>query len=853
MRRRRSALLPWGGAILGVVALGLIGGWLFLRASLPRLDGTLALEGLDAPVSIERDARGMPTVRAQSRADLAFATGYLHAQDRYFQMDLLRRLPAGELAEMFGPPAIAQDRRARPFRFRKVAEAVLGAATPAERELLLAYTRGVNAGLGALGSRPWEYWVLRQVPAPWRPEDSVLTAFAMWWQLQYLELDRARVRNAVRRAIVAQGSKDPEAALRFLYPRGTSWDAPDASHGDNGALRGDEGVPPQDPPVPPPEVLDLRLRTAPVGVQIMTGRKAPPTPAADAMTALEQRGGAAGTRGAGSNNWALAGALTADGGALVASDMHLALAVPPTWYPARLIVASANSAAPAAAGAGTALDLGGLTLPGTPVLIAGSNGALAWSYTNSYGDWLDVTRMSCPSAGGLLRPDGVHEPLSRVSETIAVRAAAPVRLEFEVASSGIRLPGGGVQSECDIVAWLAAAPAATNLRLLELERARSTAEALALAPEIGIPHQNLVVGDASGHIAWSVVGRIPDDTGVPAFLRNTGTLPWRTASTQPRLADPPEGRLWTANARVVGGTDEAILGGDEAALGAGYDLGARARQIRDDLRQLGHPATPGDMLRIQLDDRALFLARWRQHLLELLDARATGGHFERAEFRRLIEVETPRAAPGSVSYRLVRSFHVILEQRTWQLILTALDARDADGNPLTGAPPPQFEGTLWPLVTLRPAHLLPVAAASWRAFELEALDATLDELARGCRTLASCGYESNRPVAIRHPLAASLPDLIAPLIDMAVIRLPGDHDMPRVQDGAFGASERFAVEPGHEAEGYLELPGGQSGHPLSPYYRSGFADWAAGRPVPFRPGTTEHRLELIPARLPATR
>jgi penicillin amidase len=798
-------LARFGAPLLAILALLILGAALTLRASLPRLTGRESVPGIAAPVSIERDARGTPTVRAQSREDLAFATGYLHAGDRYFEMDLSRRLAAGELAELLGPAALGQDLRTRAFRLRAVARAVVAGATPAERAVLLAYTRGVNAGLDALGSRPWEYWVLGRRPAPWLEEDSMLTALSLWWQLQHGELERALERAAVQRALVAQGSKDPEAAMRFLYARGTSWDAP---------VAGPEGTPaaPADPPIPSPEALDLRLRPAPVGTELLSRER----PAAVAAAPL-----------VGSNNWALGGAHTADGRALVANDMHLGLGVPAVWYPMRLRVA--------AGGDEPGLDAGGITLPGVPVLIAGSNGALAWGFTNSYGDWLDVTRMSCPGGDVLLRPDGQRESLQRSVETIRVRGAAPVSLAIEEAASGLRLPppagpAGGDREGCDIVAWLARAPAATNLGLLRLERAQSVAEALALAPSIGIPALNLVVGDAAGHVGWTVIGRIPDDSGVPGFRRNTGTLPWRDAASVPRLQDPPAGLLWTANARVIDGAGERIIGGAEAASGVAYDLGARAGQIRDDLRSVATPATPAQMLAIALDDRARFLTRWQRHLLALLDEPALAGHFERAEFRRLIGDWPGRAEPGSVSYRLVRGFHAELSARAWRLILWGLDVRDRGGD-----------------------HLLPLSATSWRAFELEALDATLDELARHCRTLASCGYQSDRPIEIRHPLSAALPGFIAPYLDMPPVRLPGDQDMPRVQRGAFGASVRFAVEPGHEQAGYLELPGGASGHPLSPFYRAGFADWAAGRPAPFRPGPVRYALELVPAKPAATR
>src|SRR5580698_3000234 len=179
---RTRTILGVAGVALGVLVLG--AGYLLLRASLPQLDGTQRESALHASVRITRDSRGVPTIEAASREDLAFATGFVHAQDRYFQMDLARRLAAGELAELFGAVALDEDRRTRLFRFRSLAREVLAAGTAEQRAVIAAYTQGANAGLASLGSRPWEYWVLRQPPAPWLPEDVVLVEYAMWWDLQ---------------------------------------------------------------------------------------------------------------------------------------------------------------------------------------------------------------------------------------------------------------------------------------------------------------------------------------------------------------------------------------------------------------------------------------------------------------------------------------------------------------------------------------------------------------------------------------------------------------------------------------------------------------------------------------------
>jgi penicillin G amidase len=253
------------------------------------------------------------------------------------------------------------------------------------------------------------------------------------------------------------------------------------------------------------------------------------------------------------------------------------------------------------------------------------------------------------------------------------------------------------------------------------------------------------------------------------------------------------------------------------------------------------PVSPADMLRIQLDDRAVFLERWHTLLLQMLDEQAVQGKPRRAEFRGLIERWNAQASIDSVGYRLVRAYHDRTQQAVWEMLLAALRVPDAD----TSSPPAQFEGPLWELVTSGPLHLLSQDYRDWREFLLAQVDATIAELDPVCPQLAHCTWGARNVAHIRHPLSRALPWL-ATFLDMPAMELPGDHDMPRVQDGAVGQSERFAVSPGHESEGYLHLPGGQSGHPLSPYYRAGFDAWARGEPLPFLPGPAQHTLSLTP-------
>src|SRR5215472_14717759 len=323
---RTLKLIGAAAAVLLLAALGTAYG--LLHASLPQLDGRLHAD-VSGPVQIARDGRGVPTIEAADRRDLAYATGFVHGQDRLFQMDLARRLAAGELAELFGAVAIEHDRETRLFRFRAVARQVVAAATPAQRAVLEAYARGVNAGIASLGARPWEYWVLGQAPVPWRDEDSVLAVYAMWWDLQVNGLYREMLRQEINARLGGpKCAASWKCALAFLYPAGTNWDAPA------------EPMAAASAPVPVPDAAVLNVRS---------GGTSPSAPAPVVSAPA-----------AGSNNWAVAGSHTASGAALIANDMHLGERVPTIWYHARLRT-TAHGAAPG-------LDLNGITLAGVPAL-----------------------------------------------------------------------------------------------------------------------------------------------------------------------------------------------------------------------------------------------------------------------------------------------------------------------------------------------------------------------------------------------------------------------------------------------------------------------------------------------------
>jgi penicillin amidase len=769
--------------------------WLAIRGSLPRLDGELAVAGLDHSVSIERDGLGVPTLTAQSRTDLAYATGFVHGQDRFFQMDLSRRAAAGRLAELLGPGLVETDKKLRIHGFEQVAEQVIERLAPERRGVLDAYAAGVNAAMAAWPVRPPEYLLLRERPRAWTAVDSMLVVYAM-----FLDLNDSTGRKEIARAQLRAAL--PDEVVAFIDPPGTSWDAP---------IVGDAFEPVA---IPGPGIFDLRSQPA-----------APPS---DATARLELSfDGVA----VGSNNWAVGGPATADGKAIIANDMHLGLRMPNVWYRARMIVkgdADAN------------VDLTGLTLPGVPVLVAGSNGDVAWGYTNSYGDWTDVVIVDPDPT------DATHYLTERGSEAYGARkelfyaAGEDEPLELLVRTT----IWGPVIGEFDghpiALAWTAQQPLAANLEHLSLERATNVEDALFIANTIGAPVQNFVVADTHGSIGWTLMGRVPIRSGgydpsVPASWseRGIGWTGWRVSAEYPRVIDPVSARLWTANARAV---DAATV---DFAGNGGYDRGARAGQIRDALLAIG-TASVADLARIQLDDRALFLARWRELLMGLLDDAAVAGDASRTAARASVESWSGHAAIDDVGYRIVRAFRLAVVATVFNSLTAPARAQFPDTH---FEPTPQFEGSLWQLVTTQPAHLVDPRFDSWRDELLEALDGALAELEENCGTLAQCTWGQRNRLSMHHPIASAVPSL-SEWLDMPAIELPGDGDMPRVQGPSFGASERFVVSPGDEAHGLFEMPGGQSGHPLSRFYRAGHEAWVKGEPLSFLPGPTAHTLKL---------
>lgn len=834
---KRIALL-----LVVLIAAAFVSVWWLLRGSLPKLDGELALRGLSAPVTIQRDRLGVVTIDAANETDAMRALGYVHAQERFFEMDLMRRTAAGELAELFGPIALETDKKHRIHRMRERAKFNLKVAAGDRLPQLEAYVEGVNAGLTDLRAYPWPYLLLRMEPRPWETLDSTLVGYAMYFDLQDAE-------NSRERALMAMRPHLPHALFTLITRDGTAWDAPLM------------GTPRGDAVLPSASEVDLRTLPAPPG---------------KAVARLDPKGTP------GSNSFAVNGALTKDGRAIVANDMHLGLRAPNIWFRARLRF-------PDPAAPGGKVDLSGFTLPGMPAVVVGSNGHVAWGFTNSYVDNVDIGALCAePHDFCLAEQAGWTE---ESVEQIIVRGDKPYDLKVRET-----IPDKGpsphfnapIVGRLDDGTWLASVWSAYRRDAITLDLNRMAAadsiDDIISQPLRGLPAQNLAMADAGGRIAWMLAGNVPkhwlgcdpyafhemgpDERPIPKVAaqiasskpaRESGAIDQTSADEQaydsaqpvesdhgcearesslsdiPRLSGPGYPRIWTANARILDGAPLQQVGD------GGYAFGARARQIRDGLLAK-RTFTEKDMLAIQLDDRALLLQRWWRLLQDeaerartpSLDALASAAH----EWQG-------RANTDSVSYRIVRAWRLAVHAR----ILDGLTApaQAEMGEEFAMPDVPQLEGVAWPLVTERPTNLLSRRYADWDAlFEDAAKEVRTDLEQHGALSQRTWGERNT--AAICHPLANAIPLVGKKLLCMPPDPLPGDSMMPRVQGPAFGASERMVVSPGHEADGIVHMPGGQSGHFLSPFWGAGHDDWVHGRPTPFLPGKTEYTLKLQPAR-----
>ena len=503
--RRRFARLLRGLLLLLVLLAAGVGGLLW--ATLPASDATLHLDGLSAPVTVTLDEHGIPRIAALTEADAAMALGWLHARDRLFAMELMRRGAAGRLSEIAGPATLRSDRFTRTLGLAHRAEADFAALPPETRGLLTAYAAGVNAWIAARGRFAAPEFLVLGAPEPWRPADSLLWAKVMglWLSGNWRgEIERARLAAIL-----------PEARLRELWPEDASAGRPDLAGLDPGHL--------------------ARLAAA-----------LPRFPGLGTLPASA------------SNAWTVGPARSASGAPLLASDPHLGFQAPILWYLVRIDMPGGRM-------------LAGATSPGVPLLVIGRNADLAWGFTTTGSDTQDVFIERPAGPDAYETPEGprpflLREEVIRVRGaapvTLRVRETrhGPVISDLDETPPKDRLLA---------VAMANLAPGdSAAAGLLALNRAHSVAEARSAAALITSPPQNLMLADRAGHIGMVLTGRVPlrragDGTlPVPGWDGSHDWTGWVPFDALPHLQDPASGLIANANNRPAPPDGPVFLGRD---------------------------------------------------------------------------------------------------------------------------------------------------------------------------------------------------------------------------------------------------------------------------------------------------
>lgn len=540
-----------GAVVLISLFLGSGAGYLYLRSALPPQEGVWVVDGVDDQVEIWRDSLGIPHIWASSEEDLYLAVGYIHAQDRLWQMDLFRHLAEGRLSELFGERLLDTDRFLRTIGLGRAARESAVHLDEDGRKSLEAYVAGVNAALeNRRGALPPEFVILRHEPEPWEIEHSLMLEKIMAWDLSTYQSDLSLTR-----------------AFQLLGPERGTYLVPDLPEWYTDILGSDTTLMTLSLPEPVPDAAATLLESLSI------------------------------TRA--SNSWVISGEKTSSGRPILANDMHLALAAPSLWYLAALHAGE--------------LEVVGMTLPGAPFVISGHNRAIAWGLTNAYLDDLDlfIERRDPEDATHYLTPEG-SEPFEILREEIVVRGRAePVIHEALRTRNGPVLLTEEGNGDLLSLRWVGHEPASTWRGLAKINRASNWEEFLEGVSQFDNPHQNLIYADTSGQIGYKMGGRVPirgdyqrpPRLPVPAW---SGEWDWKgflPFAEHPELLDPPEGGIITANNRQVAGPLADLIS-------SWWDESFRAERIAE-LLSTGEPFDTGAVRRQQLDQLDTKARRYR--------------------------------------------------------------------------------------------------------------------------------------------------------------------------------------------------------------------------------------------------
>ncbi|TFD82225.1 penicillin acylase family protein [Cryobacterium fucosi] len=675
-RRIRSALSVLAVVLsLVLVATGL-GVWTVTR-SFPTLSGQATLPGLDADVTVYRDQAGIPQILARTAGDLFKAEGYVHAQDRFWEMDFRRHVTSGRLSELFGKSQVGTDTFIRTLGWRAVAEQEVALLDPVTLGYYQSYADGVNAYLAGHSGADLslEYAVLAlqnpgYEPEPWTPADSVAWLKAMAWDLRSNlddEIDRAQLAGSLNPVEVAQLHPDYPYAAHPTIVGGM----PAGAALSGAALAGAASVTaPATPPAVPavPAVAETALASSLNSLH-------------DTLSAVPELLGPAGGE-IGSNSWVVSGAHTATGKPILANDPHLGAVMPSVWYQVGLRCEAVTADCP--------FDLAGYGFSGLPGIIIGHNARIAWGFTNLGPDVADLYLEKV--TGDSYEYDGVARPIQVRSEEIRVAGGPPVTIEIRSTEHGpivsglegsafpaiaadypeaTDLPPATAETGYQLsLQWTALTPGHTATAIFALGAATDWAGFRQAASLFDVPSQNLVYADVDGNIGYQAPGLIPirragDGTvPVPGWTSQYGWDGYIPFDALPQSLNPASGFIVTANNAPVGPDYPYLITRD-------WDHGYRAAEITARLQALidaGTPMTTAMMSEIQADTFSPLAAR----LVPVLQAikpteqtRAALALFDGWDYR--LESDSAAAAYFNIVWRnlLVDLFGTKLPESTW--------------------------------------------------------------------------------------------------------------------------------------------------------------------------------------------
>ena len=807
-----------------------------LRENLPVVDGQVHAKGLNAAVTVARDAHGVPHISAASMDDLVFAQAYVTASDRLWQMDALRRHAAGELAEILGKNLVEHDRMQRTLQLRAAADRALASLPTDQLHWLDVYANGVNASIAEQKTHlPLEFKLLRYEPAAWTPRDSLLVGLAMFQDLTMTfpgKLDREALSAKLTPELIAD-----------LYPVGSWRDHP-------------AGQPPVDLTAPQPEIQQVPLDES------QSELRSPEhlNDLANANQVLAQISARYACEGcaSGSNGWAVAGAKTKSGKPMLSSDMHLQHGVPGIWYMADLASGS--------------FHVSGVTLPGTPFVIVGHNQHVAWGFTNLGADvqdlYIEQTRGD-GDAAEFEAGDGIWHKLLHQREVIHVKGGADVVLDITATQHGSMatpIVSALYPHEKRSVAlrWTVYDPANVTSPFYAINSATDWQSMCAATAQFGGPAQNMQYADDQGHIGYHAIGRVPirGSTASAAALSPVPT-DGRDASGEwagyipfeamPQSYDPSGSFVATANARVAP---------DGYPFPITLDWAAPYRNERIwKVLATKNGLVPADMLVLQTDvysDLDKVIAQRLAYAVDHSDSLRKNGDSSKAKRLRQAAdlmrvwdgtVSAESAAPAIVDAARAAFWPLILEP---QLGLKVEGKENPETLALYGWGEKQYAEEQ--IIMHAPARWLPVAYADWNELLTAAVEKGLKD-GKAPSDLSQWQYGKVHPVDIEHPIFSQSP-LVQKVLGMktgtGVEEQSGDTSTVKQVGLKFGPSERLTVDFSDLDNSTLDVVLGESANPASEWFMDQWAAWSHGRTfaMPFSDAAvkaaTKHTLTLVP-------